>query len=102
LSLGLLISTLVDTQVAAMLISGMVFMIPTILLSGMIYPTENMPGILRAISNIIPAKWYIISVKKLMIQGLSIDSALLELGILSGMALFFVTVSLKNFKNRLA
>lgn len=102
LSIGLLISTLVETQVAAMLISGLVFMMPTMLLSGMVFPVENMPGILRAISDIIPAKWYIMAVKKLMIQGLSIDYALLELGILSGMALFFIFVSLKNFKNRLA
>lgn len=102
LSIGLLISTLVNTQEAAMLISGMVFMIPTLILSGMIYPTENMPWILRLISNILPAKWYIMSVKKLMIQGLSIDSAFLELTVLSGMAIFFVFVSLKNFKNRLA
>lgn len=101
LSIGLFVSTLVDTQVAAMLISGMVFMMPTILLSGMVYPVENMPGILRAFTNIIPAKWYIMAVKKLMIQGLSIDFALLELGVLSGMALFFIFVSLKKFKNRL-
>lgn len=102
LSIGLLISTLVKTQEAAMLTSGMVFMIPTLILSGMIYPTANMPWILRMISNFIPAKWYIVSVKKLMIQGLTIDFALLELIVLSAMAVLFVTISLKNFKNRLA
>lgn len=102
LSIGLLVSTLVDTQVAAMLISGMVFMMPTILLSGMIYPVENMPWILRLISNFIPAKWYIMAVKKLMIQGLSIDSAFLELGVLCTMATVFILISLKMFKKRLA
>ena len=102
LSIGLLVSTLVDTQVAAMLISGMVFMMPTMVLSGMIYPVENMPWILRLISNIIPAKWYIIAVKKLMIQGLTIDSAFLELGVLCTMATVFILISLKMFKKRLA
>jgi ABC-2 type transport system permease protein len=102
LSIGLLISTLVETQVAAMLISGLVFMMPTMLLSGMVFPIENMPGILRAFSNIIPAKWYIMAVKKLMIEGLPVSFALLEIGVLTGMALFFILVSLKNFKNRLA
>jgi len=102
LSIGLLVSTLVDTQVAAMLISGMVFMMPTMVLSGMIYPVENMPWILRLISNFIPAKWYIIAVKKLMIQGLTIDSAFLELGVLCTMATVFILISLKMFKKRLA
>ncbi|MEN6618382.1 MAG: ABC transporter permease [Rikenellaceae bacterium] len=102
LSIGLLISTLVDTQVAAMLISGMVFMMPTMILSGLIYPVENMPWILRFITNFIPAKWYIVAVKKLMIQGLSIDSVFFELIVLSSMAIIFMFISLKMFKKRLA
>ena len=69
LALGLLISTIAETQVAAMLVSGMVLMMPVMILSGMIYPTENMPVMLQMISNIIPAKWYIIAVKKIMIEG---------------------------------
>lgn len=101
LSIGLFVSTLVDSQVAAMLISGMVFMLPTMILSGMVFPVENMPGILRAVSSIIPAKWYIMAVRKLMIQGLTVDFVLLEFCVLIGMALFFTVVSLKKFKNRL-
>lgn len=101
LTLGLLISTIVNTQVAAMLASGMVLMMPAILLSGMIYPTENMPVILQLISDIIPAKWYIISVKKIMIEGLDITFVLKEIGILSLMALGLLTISLKKFNDRL-
>ena len=59
LCLGLLISTIADTQQAAMLISAMVLMLPVILLSGMVFPIENMPDILQWLSNIVPAKWYI-------------------------------------------
>ena len=102
LALGLLISTIVDTQVAAMLVSGMGFMMPVMLLSGMIYPIENMPPILQGISCIIPARWYIAAVKKLMIEGLPVSFVFKELTILTGMAIFIITVSLKKFKTRLA
>ncbi|MBP8759058.1 MAG: ABC transporter permease [Parabacteroides sp.] len=101
LSLGLLISTVVDTQVAAMLASGMVLIMPVVLLSGMIYPVENMPLVLQWFSNIIPAKWYIIAVKKLMIEGLTVVSVVKEMALLSLMAATLITISMKKFKKRL-
>lgn len=101
LSLGLLISTVTRTQTAAMLASAVVLMLPVIMLSGMIFPIENMPGILQAFSCIIPARWYIHALKKLMIEGLPVAYVLKELGILSAMALGLMLVSLKKFKNRL-
>jgi len=101
LSLGILISTIVDTQVAAMLISGMALMVPVMLLSGMIFPVENMPQILQLISHIVPAKWYIRAVKVLMIEGLPVIYVAKELAILTLMALLLTTVSLKKFKIRL-
>ena len=101
LALGLLISTIAETQVAAMLVSGMVLMMPVMILSGMIYPTENMPVMLQMISNIIPAKWYIIAVKKIMIEGLDVSFVLKEIGILSFMAFVLLIVSLKKFNDRL-
>jgi ABC-2 type transport system permease protein len=101
LSLGLLVSTLTKTQLAAMLVSGMVFMMPVVLLSGMMFPVENMPGILQWISNIIPAKWYIISVKNIMIKGADVSSVFREIAVLLSMAAVIILLSLKNFKNRL-
>lgn len=101
LALGLLISTLVKTQVAAMLASGMVLMMPTTLLSGMMFPIESMPGVLQGLSAVIPARWYIEAVKKVMIEGLGITYALKEVAILSAMAVVLVVVSLKKFKYRL-
>jgi ABC-2 type transport system permease protein len=101
LSLGLLVSTLTNRQMVAMLISGMVFMLPVMLLSGMIYPVENMPVILRWISNLIPARWFIQAVKDLMIKGVGVSSVLKEIAILGTMALVILIVSLKNFKTRL-
>ena len=101
LSIGLLVSTIAETQVAAMLISGMVFMMPVILLSGMIFPISNMPDILQWISQIIPAKWYIASVRKIMIEGLPINAVLQEVGILIFMGAVVLMISLKKFKHRL-
>ncbi|PXV67378.1 ABC-2 type transport system permease protein [Dysgonomonas alginatilytica] len=101
LSLGILISTIAETQVAAMLVSGMGMILPVMILSGMIFPIESMPVVLQWISDIIPAKWYISAVRKLMIQGLGITSVYKELAVLLGMGVFLITVSLKNFKTRL-
>ena len=101
LALGLLISTLAQTQIAAMLISGMGLMIPVMLLSGMIFPVENMPLPLQIFSNIIPARWYIQAVKAIMIEGLGITYIWKEIAVLSLMAVVLVTISMKKFKVRL-
>jgi len=101
LSLGLLVSTLTDSQQAAMLISGMGLMIPVMLLSGMIFPIENMPVPLQWVSNIIPAKWYISAVKTIMIKGLGISAVLKEVSVLILMSLVLIGISLKKFKIRL-
>ncbi|MDR0749103.1 MAG: ABC transporter permease [Tannerellaceae bacterium] len=101
LCLGLFISTIANTQQAAMLLSGMVLMLPVILLSGMVFPVENMPWILRVFSNIVPAKWYIIAVKNVMIKGLGMAFIWKEAGIMLFMILFLIAVSAKRFKTRL-
>lgn len=101
LSLGLLVSSIVDSQQTALLISGMVFMLPIIMLSGMMFPIENMPWPLQWLSQIIPAKWYIMAVKKIMIKGLGITSILKEIAVLLSMGIILTGVSLKKFKYRL-
>ena len=101
LSMGLLISTLVENQVIAMLISGMGLMMPTALLSGMIFPVDNMPWLLRIISAILPARWFISAIRKVMIEGLEFMYIYKELGILCTMAFILLIVSLKKFKIRL-
>lgn len=102
LSLGLLISTLVNSQMAAMLASGMGLMMPVMLLSGMMFPIESMPPLLQWISAIIPARWYIEAVKKMMIQGVEIQFVLKESGVLVVMSGVLIIVSLKKFKTRLS
>lgn len=101
LSIGLLVSTLVSSQMAAMLASAMGLMLPVILLSGMIYPIENMPAVLQGISNIIPARWYISAVKGLMIKGVGIAAVGKEVTVLFVMVVVLITVSMKKFKIRL-
>lgn len=101
LSLGLLISSITNSQVAAMLISALALMMPGMLLSGMIFPIANMPYLLQLITKFVPATWYILAVKKLMIQGLPLGSVLTELAALAVMAVALLTLSLKQFKYRL-
>lgn len=101
LSLGLLISTFVDTQMAAMLASGMLLMMPVMLLSGMMFPIESMPPILQYVSACVPARWYVEAVKKLMIQGVELTFVVKEIVILSLITLGLLFISLKKFKNRL-
>lgn len=97
LSIGLLVSTIVDTQVTALLVSAVIFMLPVILLSGMIFPVDNMPKILQWISCVIPARWYIAAMRKLMVQGLELRYVLIELGILVGMTVAILGIAVKKF-----
>lgn len=101
LALGLLISSLTHTQVAAMLASGLILMMPTMFLSGMIFPIESMPFVLQLIADILPVRWYIQAVRKLMIEGADISMVLTEVSILAAMAVVLITVSFKKFKTRL-
>lgn len=102
LSIGIFISIKTQSQQVAMLISLMGMMLPTTLFSGFMFPIENMPVPLQMISNLIPAKWYYIMVKSIMIKGLGFAQIWKETLILLGMTLFFFVISIKNFKIRLA
>lgn len=101
LSLGILISTVAKTQLVALMISVMGLLLPTIILSGFIFPIENMPKILQWISVIIPAKWFIIIVKDIMLKGSGIDMVWRETLVIMGFAMFFIFMSLKKFNIRL-
>jgi ABC-2 type transport system permease protein len=101
LSLGILISTVTQTQQTAMMISMFALMLPTILLSGFIFPIENMPLPLQVFSNVIPPKWFIIIIKNIMLKGVGLGYIWKETLILLGMTLFFIALSVKKFKIRL-
>ncbi|HOF93323.1 MAG TPA: ABC transporter permease [Bacteroidales bacterium] len=101
LSLGLLISTVTKTQVAALLISAMVMLVPVLLLSGIIFPIENFPKFFELLSNIIPARWYIAAIRKMMIQGAAFTAVWKEGIVLLGMTVVFIGISLKKFNDKL-
>ena len=101
LALGILISTLSDSQQTAMMISLFGLMLPVILLSGFIFPISSMPRPLQVISNIIPAKWFIIIIKAIMLIGANFALIWKETLILIGMTLFFIVASIKKYKIRL-
>lgn len=102
LSLGIFISIKTSSQQVAMLISLMGMLLPTMLFSGFMFPIENMPVPLQVISNAVPAKWFYIIVKSIMIKGLGFAAIWKETLVLVGITLFLFAISLKNFKIRLA
>ena len=101
LSLGLLISNVAETQIVALLVCAMVLLMPIVMLSGMIFPIESMPRILQWVSAIIPPRYYISAMRKLMIMGVGVEQVLRELTILLCMLVFLLTLALKTFKLRL-
>ena len=101
LSLGILISTVANSQQVALMISMFALLLPVVLLSGFIYPIENMPALLQYLSLIMPPRWFIVVVKNIMLKGAGLEHVWKETLILLGMTAFFLTVSIKRFKIRL-
>lgn len=101
LGIGLLVSSMAESQMTATLLTAMVFMVPVMMFSGMLFELDSMPMIFRIISNIVPAKWFIVAIKKLMIEGLPLRYAMKEVGILVGMTIFIFFVAIKRFNDRL-
>ncbi|MBK8921516.1 MAG: ABC transporter permease [Saprospirales bacterium] len=101
LSLGIFISTRAKTQMVAMFASALGLMMPTILLSGFLFPRESMPLLLQIISVLFPATWFIPIIKGVMIKGVGLEYLWKETLVLALMALGFIGLSLRNFKNRL-
>ncbi len=101
LSIGLLLSINAQTQQAAMFASLMGMMLPTMLLTGFLFPIENMPLPMQVMSNLVPSRWYFIIVKRVMLKGLGFASVWKEILILFGMCVFLFTISLRRFKIRL-
>ena len=101
LSLGILVSTIAETQLVALLISAMLLMMPVIMLSGMMFPIESMPKILQYISAIIPTRYYISAMRKLMIMGTGIEEIYFEVSILISMLIALMSLALAKFNKRL-
>lgn len=76
-------------------------MMPTILLSGFIFPIEEMPAILQAVSYLIPARWFLIIARGIMLKGVGFSQIWMETAILGGMTIAFILLSIKKFNIRL-
>lgn len=100
LSIGLLVSSLVDNQISALIVSAVLFMTPVLMLSGMIFPIENMPAVLQGVSCVIPARWYISAMRKLMIQQLELIYVIKEVIILSSMTVILLVAQLMRFNSK--
>ena len=100
LSIGLLVSTIAESQLTALIASAVMLMLPVIMFSGMIFPIDNMPSVLQGVSCIIPARWYVEAMRKLMIQQLSLSYVVKETCILLLMTLVLLILSLKNFYSK--
>jgi ABC-2 type transport system permease protein len=102
LSIGLIITTITNSQQAALGATQMIMMLPAMLLTGFMFPVENMPWALRVLSNIVPSRWYFIIVKDVMLKGLGFAAVWKETLILAGMSAIFLYISIRNFKIRLS
>ncbi|WP_310395628.1 ABC transporter permease [Hymenobacter sp.] len=102
LTLGVLISTRAASQQTAMLISLLGLLLPTLLLSGFLFPIESMPAFLQQVSRLIPARYYITILKGVMIKGLGLRELWRETAILAGMAGALLLLALGSLKDRLA
>jgi ABC-2 type transport system permease protein len=101
LSLGLLISNIAQTQLVALLLSAMVLLMPVVMLSGMMFPVESMPQVLQWLSAVVPPRYYISAMRKLMIMGVGISEVMHEVIILLAMTAVLLTIALKKFNTRL-
>ena len=101
LSLGLLISNMAQTQLVALLMSAMVLLMPVVMLSGMLFPVESMPQVLQWLAAIVPPRYYIEAMRKLMIMGVGINEVAREVSVMAGMTVVLLAIALKKFKQRL-
>ncbi len=101
LSLGLLISNVARTQLVALLLSAMVLLMPVVMLSGMMFPVESMPQVLQWAAAVVPPRYYVDAMRKLMIMGVGIGEVVKEVAILAGMTFLFLSVAIAKFKKRL-
>jgi ABC-2 type transport system permease protein len=101
LSLGILISTVSKTMQQAIFISLVGMMLPTILLSGFIFPIENMPEIYNWISAVFPPRYFIVIIKNIMIKGTGFLTVWKETVILLIFTMAFIGLAIKKFKIRI-
>lgn len=102
LALGMMISVRAESQMSAMMTSQMSLMIPTLLLTGFMFPIENMPIWMQTLSRVVPSRYYYAIVKAVMLEGLGITAIWRETLVLLLIVVVLIGINLRNFKIRLA
>lgn len=101
LGIGMLVSAVVRTQIIATLICGVIFLVPVMMFSGMLYPLESMPVALQWFAQLIPAKWFIEAMRKIMIEGVPVRYVTNEILIMTAMAVIFFAAAVMKFNDKL-
>jgi ABC-2 type transport system permease protein len=101
LSFGLLFSTVAKTQQVAMFMTLMATILPTMMLSGFIFPVASMPDVLRWISRIIPATYYLDIIRGIMLKGIGLRELAMQSAVLTAFGVFLLAVATKRFSVRL-
>jgi ABC-2 type transport system permease protein len=102
IGLGLLISSIVKTQRVAMMLAMLTSMLPTFLLSGFVFPIESMPLVVQWITYLIPARYYLVILRGILLKGVGIKVLLFNAGCLAIYSLFMIFISASRFKKKLA
>jgi ABC-2 type transport system permease protein len=101
LALGIMISTASRTQRAAMMAALGGLLLPTIMLSGFIFPVDSLPAPLRLISAVVPARWFLVIVRGIMLKGSGLEVLWQETVILAGLTLLLLTIGVRRLSVRL-
>jgi ABC-2 type transport system permease protein len=101
LSIGILISARTSSQRVAMMGALLGTMLPTQMLSGFIFPLESMPRMLQVIANIVPAKWFVLIARGIMLKGVGLAYLWQETLVLGAMAALLLVASTRSFSVRL-
>jgi ABC-2 type transport system permease protein len=102
LGIGVLVAARTTSQRAAMLTAMLATLLPSTLLSGMVFPIASMPAWLALISNVVPARWFIVIARGVMLKGVGIAHLWPELLVLTGMMVVLLAAATRSFKPRLA
>jgi ABC-2 type transport system permease protein len=101
LGLGLLVSTLVRNQQQAMMAAAFLVMIPMIYLSGLIFPIENMPRAIQAVTFAIPLRYYSTVIRGIFLKGAGLETLWREAVVLAAMGTSLLAIASLRFRKRL-
>lgn len=103
LNLGILVSSISDSQQVAFQLSALISLLPSFLLSGFVFPIESMPPVIQVITNITPVKFFIIILRDILLKGVGLEAFWLQIIYLLIFSVFFLTLAtLINRKNKIA